>query len=170
MDNTMLQEILDKLSSIEKRLSKIEKTINNNDTLSASSNTGIGGKKIKIKKSKTKKIVVKTGNITMTIHPNGCTVTGDTFDKKAIIKGCKGWWTPNIKGWTVKSSNVDNLKCQLEECTKNLNIEQDSSILEGIDDNYKPTDKSSGKKSKKEKSVSSGSFNGDALDFLDDSD
>ena len=161
---TMFQEILDILRSIEKRLSNIEKG-NNSDKSSVSSNIGT---KIKIKKSKQKTVTVKTGSINMTIHPNGCTLTGDTFDKKHIIKGCKGWYSPTIKGWTVKSNNVETLQQQLEETTKDLSISHESSVLDGIDTDYKP--KGSKQSTKKEKSVSSSSFNGDALDFLDDSD
>lgn len=166
MDNceSLLQEILEKVSAIEKKVNKLEKTLSNNGE-------GEVKKKISIKKSSgnsTKKVVVKTGSINMTIHPNGCRVTGETYDKKHIIKTCKGWWTPEIKGWTVKAEYTESLKQQLEETTKNLVIQEVEELIEGIES----VKKSTSSKSKKEPVMydSDGPCEVQDVDFLDDSD
>ena len=169
-DSATLKLILEKLTAIEKRLDTIE-IKNSSDSLGSSSDIGTAtGKKIVIKKKDSKPNITKTGVIKITNHPNGCTVTGETFDKKSIIKSCKGWWTPSIKGWTVKQVNSAELKKKLKECTKTLNIEESDTELD-IDNtsNTSNTSNTIQKNSKKE-TTSPVSFNEDELDFLDDSD
>jgi len=151
-----LEMIYEKLLVIENKLDKKETVKHNIEKISPNNTEK---KKIIIKKKDT----VKTGSINMTIHPNGATITGDTFDKKNIIKTCKGWWTPEIKGWTVKYSNIESLKTQLDDCTKNFNISENNKPLDYIDvDNKKniiitTNDEISPKSTIK-----------DELDFLDD--
>jgi len=169
-DSATLKLILEKLTSIENKLDTIESN-NNSDTLGSISDSGTAtGKKIVIKKKDSKPNIIKTGVIKITNHPNGCTVTGETFDKKSIIKSCKGWWTPSIKGWTVKQVNPAELKKKLKECTKTLNIEESDTELE-IDNtsNINNITNTVQKNSKKETN-SPVSYNEDELDFLDDSD
>lgn len=106
-----LKKILQKLESMEKRLLALE-------------NPQTKSKTIRIKKSENKEssknITIKSGNIIITKHPNGCIITGDTYDKKAIIKKYKGWWTPQVKGWTVKINNYAVLKSDLEKSSKTV--------------------------------------------------
>lgn len=171
-DSATLKLILEKLTSIEKRLDTIELK-NNSDCLGSTSNIGTAqGKKIVIKKKDSKPNIIKTGVIKITNHPNGCTVTGETFDKKSIIKSCKGWWTPSIKGWTVKQVNSAELKKKLQECTKTLNIEESDTELEidSTSNNSINITNSIQKSSKKEINSPASQDNVDELDFLDDSD
>lgn len=152
-----LEMIYEKLSAIENKLDKIETAKHNIEKISPDNTEK---KKIIIKKKET----VKTGSINMTIHPNGATITGDTFDKKSIIKSCKGWYTPEIKGWTVKFSNIESLKTQLEDCTKKFNISENSTELQNIDivDNKKNVIIKSNDEISPKLNIK------DELDFLDD--
>ena len=152
-----LEMIYEKLLAIENKLDKKETAKHNTEKLSPNNTEK---KKIIIKK----KDSVKTGSINMTIHPNGATITGDTFDKKNIIKTCKGWWTPEIKGWTVKYNNIESLKTQLEDCSKIFNIIENSTELQNIDivDNKKNVI------IKSNDEISPKSNIRDELDFLDD--
>lgn len=152
-----LEMIYEKLLVIENKLDKIETAKHNIEKISPDNTEK---KKIIIKKKET----VKTGSINMTIHPNGATITGDTFDKKSIIKSCKGWWTPEIKGWTVKFNNIESLKTQLEDCTKKFNISENSTELQNIDivDNKKNVIITSNDEISPKLNIK------DELDFLDD--
>lgn len=152
-----LEMIYEKLSAIENKLDKLETAKHNIEKISPDNTEK---KKIIIKKKET----VKTGSINMTIHPNGATITGDTFDKKSIIKSCKGWWTPEIKGWTVKFNNIESLKTQLEDCTKKFNISENSTELQNIDivDNKKNVIITSNDEISPKLNIK------DELDFLDD--
>lgn len=172
-DSATLKLILEKLTSIEKRLDTIELK-NSSDSSSSASDIGTAtGTKIVIKKKDSKPNIVKTGVIKITNHPNGCTVTGETFDKKSIIKSCKGWWTPSIKGWTLKQVNSGELKKKLQECTKTLSIEESDTELE-IDNtsniNSINVTNTIQKSSRKETNSPTLMTNDDELDFLDDSD
>ena len=113
---SQLRKILKKLETMEKRLLDLENSQTNSQTNS---------KTIRIKqktetKENSKNISIKSGNIIITKHPNGCIVTGDTFDKRSIIKKYKGWWTPEVKGWTIKLNNYDTIKSDLEKSSKTL--------------------------------------------------
>ena len=171
-DSATLKLILEKITAIEKRLDTIE-VKNTSDSLGSGSDIGTAtGKKIVIKKKDSKPNINKTGVIKITNHPNGCTVTGETFDKKSIIKSCKGWWTPSIKGWTVKQVNSAELKKKLKECTKTLNIEESETELE-IDNTSNINTiniTNTIQKSSKKETNSPVSYNEDELDFLDNSD
>ena len=123
-----LDIILNKLIDIEKRLSKIE----NKNSQTISTTIGKSPKKIIIKKT-TKKII-KSGTIRLIKHPNITRVTGDTFDKKHILKECKGLWTPEIKGWTVNNKYYDNLVKNLEQSTKKLNISKSDIVIKVIEE------------------------------------
>lgn len=123
-----LKKILQKLERIEKRLSALE-------------NPQTKSKTIRIKqksenKESNKNITIKSGNIIITKHPNGCIITGDTYDKKTIIKKYKGWWTPEVKGWTVKLNNYINIKNDLEKSSKTF-LEKNSDEELDIGDSKK---------------------------------
>ena len=167
MTETM-DKILKKLTSIEDRLSNIEKCLK----LGTGASTGTK-KTLTVKKSstKTKKVIVQTGSIEITKHPNVCRLTGDTYDKKQIIKECKGYWTPEIKGWTVKISKFDDLYNKLNECTKNIIVQESDKVIEesSYDNNSKnPSDITSKQSNKKPSSMNSGGAGN--IDFLSDSD
>lgn len=128
MEST-LEKIIQQLNMIEKRLSKLENKETSSKTSRQTSQKTIKIKKKPNDKAQTNKnITIKTGNIVLTKHPNGCIVTGDTYDKKTIIKKYKGWWTPEAKGWTVKLNNFEELKSDLEASSKTIveNISDES--------------------------------------------
>ncbi len=128
-----LDLIIRKLNIIEKKLNTIEKTPTKLSSRSASSENNT--KMLTVKKISTepkKKIQVQTGSITVTVHPNGCIITGDTFDKKDIIKASKGFWAPEFKGWIVKG-DASTIQRQLKDCTKSLSIRENSNYIENLD-------------------------------------
>jgi len=125
-----LSQILSRLDEIESRLTKLESGESNETK-----------KKVIIRKNKsptqpTKSINIKQGSIVLTKHPNGCVLTGDTFDKKHIIKKYKGWWTPEVKGWTIRIKNYKKIKQDLEKCCKSV-LEKDNAQELAIDTNFK---------------------------------
>ena len=157
-----LSEILKRLDTLESRLKKIERGDNEPK------------RKIIIKKQSVqdpiKNISIKTGNIVLTLHPNGCIITGDTFDKKDIIKKYKGWWTPDAKGWTVRVEHYTKIKADLEKSSKSLEEKTNSNDLV-IDTNKSESGKSESGKSESMKSGSSRSnMNAEPSGFLSDSD
>ena len=126
MSDKKLDLIITKLTSIEERLTKLESSLSNSST---SSTKKILTVKKSSSKKKTKKVIVQTGNIQIVKHPNVCRLTGDTYDKKHIIKQFKGYWTPEIKGWTVKS-NTMSIYEKLNESTKNLTVTESDEVIE----------------------------------------
>jgi hypothetical protein len=147
-----LSAILKRLDTIEHRLKKLE-----------GGSSGDTKRKVIIRKqsptSGTKNIKIKSGNIMLTKHPNGCIITGDTFDKKDIIKKYKGWWTPEVKGWTVRIEHHKKIKVDLEKASKSLEEKTDSNNL-SIETNFKEDSR------KTNKTPSKGDNNG----FISDSD
>ena len=125
-----LSQILRRLDAIESRITKLESGESNSSK-----------KKVIIRKNKspsqpTKSINIKQGSIILTKHPNGCVLTGDTFDKKHIIKKYKGWWTPEVKGWTIRIENYKKIKQDLEKCCKSV-LEKENDQELSIDTNFK---------------------------------
>ena len=122
-----MEKILKRLSEIEKRLDKLEnKNFNSNSKKTTKSPTS---------SKTTKSVLIKSGSIVLTQHPNGCIVTGDTFDKKDIIKKYKGWWTPEVKGWTVRIEHYNKLAKDLENKSKTLTKNNSEKPLD-IQTNY----------------------------------
>lgn len=122
-----MEKILKRLSEIEKRLDILE-----------NKNSSSNSRKIIRSPSSnktTKSVVIKSGSIVLTRHPNGCIVTGDTFDKKDIIKKYKGWWTPEVKGWTVRIDYYEKLAKDLEKKSKTLTTNTSEKNLD-IQTNY----------------------------------
>ena len=66
----------------------------------------------------------------MSKQPNVSRITGDTFDKKHIIRDCKGFWTPEIKGWTIKNRFYNDVVKKLEPNTLQLTLDTSSIIIE----------------------------------------
>jgi len=128
-----LDLIINKLNSIQKRLNVLEKvTTKPNVKVSSSENTTKMLTVKKISPEPKKKIQVQTGSLTITIHPNGCIVTGDTFDKKDIIKASKGFWAPEFKGWIVKG-DASNIQRHLKDSSQSVVIKENSNYIENLD-------------------------------------
>ena len=129
-----LNKILYKLEQIEKRLAKIEKK-NVDKTLSPKK------KILKIKKSHISETkpspIVKCGFINITKHPNVSRIPGDTFDKKHFIRECKGYWTPEIKGWTIKNKFYNDVVKKLEPNTLTLELKNSDIVIEPNENNSK---------------------------------
>ena len=123
MADKILNDFLKRLQNIEKRLDRIEKKLENKTHSPV---------KKKISDKKKKVVVIKAGQVTITQYNNVCTVTGDTYDKRSVIKSLKGWWIPKIKGWAVKSENYTKLKKNLQKVTKTINEKSLDRDLEGI--------------------------------------
>ena len=98
-----------KLDLILKRLDKLEK----NKTTS---------KKTTKKTVKKKEPVRKSGSVLITQYDDCLLITGDTFYKKQIIKGYGGKWNPENKGWTLHTKHMDNVKEELENVSKSLEV------------------------------------------------
>lgn len=107
-------KILDILYRLEKKIDNLEKVVK--ELQSGNNNVKKTPKKRTIKK----KIVIKTGNVILTRHPNGIIISGDTYDKRAIIKKFSGWWTPEYKGWTVRANKYEAIKEELNSSSKTL--------------------------------------------------
>ena len=165
MSDKKMDLIITKLTSIEERLTKLESSLSNSST---SSTKKILTVKKSSSKKKTKKVIVQTGNIQIVKHPNVCRLTGDTYDKKHIIKQFKGYWTPEIKGWTVKIEHYDSIYEKLNESTKNLTVTESDEVIED-QGNYDKSKKKS-KPAVQSDTKSSGSYNVGDLYFLSDSD
>ena len=135
MADKILKDFIKRLTKIEQRLDKIEGMIDNRKSISTS-------KPINSSSTKKKKIVViKAGNVTLTQYNNACTITGDTYDKRSIIKACRGWWIPKIKGWAVRSDNYVKIKKELKKVCKTLTEKSVERDLEGVSDTKKKPQK-----------------------------
>ena len=166
----LLEQVITKLKFLEKRFEVLEKRVANLEKRPT--------KKLKIKKKspnkspkkssdKTKKkITIKEGVIKITKYNNGLVLTGDTYDKRGIIKKHKGWWTPKKKGWTVKLEYYSQLATELKKCTSILSENEVAETLDYIDASYNPKNLD-----KKQTIVNKVHNSGcDDLDFLSDSD
>jgi hypothetical protein len=120
-------KILEILMRIESKVNKLEKKINNmtNTNSTVSKNTSTNNKT----QSNKKKLIIKTGNVLLTRHPNGLIVSGDTYDKRGIIKKFSGWWTPEFKGWTVRENKYVEIKKELELSSKRFTEKISDKVL-----------------------------------------
>lgn len=116
-DNEMILKILKK---IEKRLTVIENRLETKNESKVS------------KKKKTSQKIVKSGNINMTKYENACLLTGDTFDKKFLIKEFKGRWNPENKGWIVNLDSYEKLYEKLSKVTSSIEEFETDESIEGF--------------------------------------
>ena len=151
-----LEKILTKLTDLEKRVSTLETNTKKIRIKKKTPNSG--------KKKSSKKEIKKEGIITITKYNNGSVLTGDTYDKKGIIKKYKGWWTPTMKGWTVKLEYYQHIKEELLNCTLRLTEKLIDKKLDYIDVPYNA--ETQGKKENNSKTLAKNV----ELDFLSDSD
>ena len=56
----------------------------------------------------------KSGNVCINKYNDAVLVTGQTYDKRAILKKYKALWNKEKKGWSTKLNNYDALKGDLE--------------------------------------------------------
>jgi hypothetical protein len=83
-----------------------------------------------IKKTKKKiisnenSVINKRGNITMRVYKDCVLLTGQTFDRKELIKQYGGKWDNKNMGWTVPVGKEDKLKIELERYTESLDYDE----------------------------------------------
>ena len=106
------QTILKKLEDLEERQKKLEAAIITSKARSSPSTKSKTTKKAKIEKS---------GKVTINNYHDGLLITGDTYDKRVILKKYKSLWNKDKKGWYVKKDYYDEIKKSLEECSLSLN-------------------------------------------------
>jgi hypothetical protein len=71
----------------------------------------------------------KRGEIEMKVYNDIILLTGQTYDRKELIKQYKGRWDSKNGGWTVPLENKDKLKADLEKYSENLEYEELDDIL-----------------------------------------
>ena len=127
MSSNNQQEIIQKLNSLEEMIQHLTNQIELLAKSSNSKNSKESSSSSNLKKSEKK--TVKTGNVVLTKYTNFVVITGDTFDKKAIIKNSGGFWSPGNKGWIVKIENFDTIRSKLQKYTINIQIIEENSEL-----------------------------------------
>jgi len=149
-----ITSIEEKLELIMKRQSDIEEKvlfrIEKNNPISISSSSSIStvdntesrtillkNKDETVKKTRKKTTtysnnseqINKRGDIKMQVYNDSILLTGQTYDRKELIKQNKGRWDSKNNGWTVPLENKDKLKQDLEKYTENLEYEELDDIL-----------------------------------------
>jgi hypothetical protein len=71
----------------------------------------------------------RRGEIDMKVYNDIILLTGQTYDRKELIKQYKGRWDNKNGGWTVPLENKDKLKADLEKYSENLEYEELDDIL-----------------------------------------
>lgn len=105
------QAILKKLESLEERITNIEEKLNSTPNTRSVSPKEKPKKKAKIEKS---------GRVVINKYNDALLITGDTYDKRTVLKKYKALWNKDKKGWYVKKEYYEQLKPQLEECSINF--------------------------------------------------
>jgi hypothetical protein len=143
-----INSIDDKLSLIMKRQDDIEEKIlyrieKNEPVTSVSSDNTSETKTIifknksdakpEAKKTRKKQTdepqVFKRGNVNMKVHKDLVLLTGETFDRKELIKTHGGKWDATNKGWTVPAENAENLRKDLEKYCESLDYDETDEYL-----------------------------------------
>jgi hypothetical protein len=68
--------------------------------------------------------VNKRGNIVMKVYKDIVLLTGQTFDRKELIKQYGGKWDNKNMGWTVPLGKQGELKLELERYTESLDYDE----------------------------------------------
>jgi hypothetical protein len=68
--------------------------------------------------------VFKRGNIVMKVYNDSILLTGETFDRKELIKSFNGKWDATNKGWAVPRDKADKLKFELEKYSESLDYDE----------------------------------------------
>jgi hypothetical protein len=137
----ILKDLTNKVDNIEtiinSRLDSLEARMSKLDTLSTTPSAVIPkGTTEKTAKKDTKKITIakpiKKGNITIDIYNDNLLVTGETFDRKDLIKSLGGKWNGEHKGWTIPTKNAEEAKEKLETYCSNVEYSEHNSNLLSI--------------------------------------
>tara|TARA_B100000963_G_C22547238_1_gene634997 strand:+ start:228 stop:734 length:507 start_codon:yes stop_codon:yes gene_type:complete len=145
------------LEAVTTQISELSKQM---DELRSSQKTA--KKKASPKKTK----IVKSGNVCINRYNDVVLVTGQTYDKRAVLKKYKALWNKEKKGWTVKLDKYDDLKTDLES---HCNLVDEKSIDEYFFD--ETTVNSIGSNNSGDDHSVDSSFNPNAqYAFLDDED
>jgi hypothetical protein len=143
---TRISHMEDKIDMIVKRQTDIEDRIsyrvekNSNNMSDTDSKDCMESRVIVLKdKTETKSTTKKTkkkvetvestqankrGNITMRVYKDVILLTGQTFDRKELIKHNGGKWDNKNMGWTVPIGKEDKLKVELERYTESLDYDE----------------------------------------------
>jgi hypothetical protein len=73
--------------------------------------------------------VFKRGNVNMKVYKDLVLLTGETFDRKELIKTHGGKWDATNKGWTVPSENSQNLRKDMEKYCESLEYDETDDYL-----------------------------------------
>jgi len=135
-----LEKIYSLMSTINKRLINIETRLSAADKKSSSSASSSSrsssiqvSSSAAVPKKRTKTSQNKTGQITIHRYGNVCSLTGNTYDKKGIIKGCSGWFNGEKKMWLVRDKNFNKIYDTLKRCTEKVTVKMYDEDLEGVD-------------------------------------
>ncbi len=118
------------LTLLSNNSSKSESSSVNDDTSSTMSTGSTTKASAKVKKPRAKKgtaasgSVIKRGNIKLDIYSDIILVTGETYDRKDLIKSLGGKWNATYKGWTIPASKKDDAISNLE--TYCLSVEKNN--------------------------------------------
>jgi len=133
----LLKELTNKVDNIETiihtRLDSLEKRMAKLDNLSNAPLAKPIAEKTTTSKKDTKKITIakpiKKGNINIDIYNDCLLVTGETFDRKDLIKSLGGKWNGEHKGWTIPIKQLDESKEKLETYCSNVEYNEHNSNL-----------------------------------------
>jgi len=116
-------QILEEINSLKSLVISIDVKLteltNKVDNLSESSKTSL--KSSKKKSSPKKSSIPKSGSVTVNRYNDAILVTGQTYDKRIVLKKYKALWNKEKKGWSVKMDKYDELLSDLEECCTKVN-------------------------------------------------
>jgi hypothetical protein len=68
--------------------------------------------------------IFKRGKIIMRVYKDTILLTGETFDRKELIKSYNGKWDATNKGWIVSRDKLDKLKLDLEKYSEQLDYDE----------------------------------------------
>jgi hypothetical protein len=135
----MLKELISKVDSIQTKFSEFEleyrlSRLESKPSYEPKAITSSSATAKKSSATKTVKIAtpIKKGNINIDIYNDCLLVTGETFDRKDLIKSLGGKWSGEHKGWTIPIKQLDTTKEKLETYCSNVEYnEHDKNLLNG---------------------------------------
>lgn len=83
-------------------------------------------KKVRVKKTEVKKVIIKQGKCNLNVYRDAILITGNTFDRKELIKSLGGRWNSDNKGWTLNINKLDEVKISLEKYFETVNYNEDN--------------------------------------------
>lgn len=103
----------ERLERIEAKLDLILSLLNK-DT-SVESSQSCKPLKSRKKKSEIKKIIIKQGKCSLDVYKDALLITGNTYDRKELIKSYGARWNSDNKGWTININKLKDVKLELEK-------------------------------------------------------